>query len=310
MSAGGGSAGVLEAALARGERGANRIGFGAMRITGPGIWGEPPDPGACRALLRRAVELGVSVIDTADSYGPEVSESLIAEALHPYPPELVIATKGGLVRPGPSRWVPNGRPEHLRAACEGSLRRLRVERIDLYQLHRPDPGVPLEESVGALAELRREGKIRDVGVSNVTAGQLEKAREVTDIVSVQNRFNLADRRAGAVLAACERLGLAFLPWAPLEAGTIRGPVAARIASRHGVAPAQVALAWLLHTSPAIIPIPGTASAAHLEANMAAADLRLDDEELEALDDAAPARWRSQARSAAGRVRRAATRLRR
>jgi aryl-alcohol dehydrogenase-like predicted oxidoreductase len=252
-----------------------RFGFGAMRITGEGIWGDPPDPAAARALLRRVVELGVRFIDTADSYGPEVSERLIAEALHPYPPGLVIATKGGIVRPDRSSWVPDGRPEHLRAACEASLRRLRLERIDLYQLHTVDSRVPFEESVGALARLQQEGKIRHVGVSNVTASQLERARRIVKVVSVQNRYNVVDRSSDDVLQACERDGLAFIPWSPLVQGerdrgapqraALESWARARDLSVH-----QAALAWLLLKSPVMLPIPGTSKVPHLESNLAAA----------------------------------------
>jgi aryl-alcohol dehydrogenase-like predicted oxidoreductase len=261
----------------------NRMGFGAMRITGEGIWGEPPDREAAKAVLRRAVELDVNFIDTADSYGPEVSEVLIAEALYPYPEDLVIATKGGMVRPGPGQWDANGRPEHLREACEGSLRRLRLDQILLYQLHRPDPRVPLEESLGALVELKDAGKIRHIGVSNVNEEQLEQAMSITPIVSVQNRYNLLDRGSDPIVDACEIERLAFLPWAPVQGveanSTVKG-----IASGHGATPKQVALAWLLARSPAVLPIPGTGSVAHLEENIAAAGLQLSDEEVEALTD--------------------------
>jgi pyridoxine 4-dehydrogenase len=274
-----------------------RMGFGAMRITGRGIWGEPPDPHAARALLRTAVELGVDLIDTADSYGPEVSERLIAEALHPYPDHVVVATKGGLVREGPWRWHADGRPEHLRAACDGSLRRLRLERIDLYQLHTVDRAVPLEESVGALAELRQAGKIRHVGLSNVSVAQLERARTIVPIVSVQNRYSLLDRDSDDVIDVCQRDGLAFLPWFPLGKGALarpNGPLD-RVAGAHGATRAQVALAWLLHRSPAMVPIPGTSSEPHLRENVAAATLALDDAELAELAQVTP--------TAAERVRR-------
>jgi pyridoxine 4-dehydrogenase len=259
----------------------NRLGFGAMRITGEGIWGEPPDPESARALLRRVVELEINLIDTADSYGPEVSEQLIAEALHPYPDGLVIATKGGLRRTGPGEWPRDGRPEHLREACEGSLRRLRVERIDLYQLHAPDPEVPYAESVGALAELQREGKIRHVGISNVDTDQLDQALGIVEVVSVQNRFSVTERESQPVLDACERHRLAFFPWFPLAAGSAvhEGGALERIAVEHRASRAQVALAWLLQHSPAIVPIPGTSSIAHLEENVAAAALRLSDGEM-------------------------------
>jgi aryl-alcohol dehydrogenase-like predicted oxidoreductase len=259
-----------------------RMGFGAMRITGNGIWGEPADPDTCRAVLRRAVELGVDFIDTADSYGPEVSERLIAEALHPYPENLVIATKGGLVRPGPGRWDPDGRPEHLRAACEGSLKRLRLDEIPLYQLHRPDPRVPLEDSVGALVQLKDEGKIRHIGLSNVDEKEIARAMAITPVVSVQNMFNLSNRRSAAVLDLCETEQLAFIPWAPIGQGAPSGKALARVAAAHGATQQQTALAWLLARSPAILPIPGTASLAHLEENIAAASLRLSQAEVDEL----------------------------
>jgi pyridoxine 4-dehydrogenase len=266
----------------------HRLGFGAMRITGDGIWGPPADRDVALAVLRRAVELGVDLIDTADSYGPHVSEQLIAEALHPYPEGLVIATKGGLERGGPGDWSRNGRPEHLREACERSLRDLQVDRIDLYQLHAVDPDVPYAESVGALKELQDEGKIRHVGVSNVSAEQLEEARSIVDVVSVQNRFNLGDRSSADVLAVCERDGLGFFPWFPLAAGNLARPggVLAEIAEAHDATPGQVALAWLLARSPVMLPIPGTGSTAHLEENLGAADLSLTDDELERLEQAA------------------------
>ena len=256
----------------------NRLGYGAMRITGAGIWGEPPDREQAKAVLRRAVELDVNFIDTADSYGPEVSEKLIAEALFPYPDDLVIATKGGLERTGPGQWPPNGRPEHLREACEGSLGRLRLEQIALYQFHRPDPRVPLEDSIGALAQLKAEGKIRHIGVSNVTIEQLERAEKVTPVVSVQNRYNVSDRGSEAELDACQTEGLAFLPWAPIQ-DLERQTALHHIAEHHRATPAQVVLAWLLGRSPAMLPIPGTASVAHLEENVDAAGLTLDATEL-------------------------------
>ena len=261
-----------------------RIGFGAMRITGRGIWGNPPDRAAAIALLRRVVERGVNFIDTADSYGPEASEALIAEALHPYSPGLVIATKGGLVRPGPDRWEPDCRPAHLRQACEGSLRRLKLDRIDLYQLHTVDRDVPLEESIGALVDLQKQGKIRHIGVSNVTIQQLAHARKVAKIVSVQNRYNLSDRTNDSVLDACTRDGLAFLPWYPLGAGTLARSQSklSEIARRHNASPSQVALAWLLHRSPVVVPIPGTSSAEHFEENLAAASLHLSNDEFTAV----------------------------
>jgi len=265
----------------------NRLGFGAMRVTGSGVWGPPADREAAIAVLRRAVELDVSLIDTADSYGPGVSEELIAEALHPYPEGLVIATKGGLERTGPGEWPRNGRPEHLRNACEGSLRRLRVDRIDLYQLHSPDRDVPYADSVGALKELQEEGKIRHIGISNVTVQQLAQARSIVDVVTIQNRFNLTDRRSADVLAACEHDGLGFFPWFPLAAGDLARPggVVDEIAARHDATPGQVALAWLLVRSDVMLPIPGTGSVAHLEENVAAAQLELSDEEVEQLDSA-------------------------
>jgi pyridoxine 4-dehydrogenase len=261
-----------------------RMGFGAMRLTGQGIWGEPKDTEGAKAVLRRAVELGVTLIDTADSYGPEVSERLIAEALHPYPAGLVIATKGGLTRSGPGAWERNGKPTHLVAACEGSLKRLRLERIDVYQLHAVDPAVPFLDSLGTLVRLKEQGKIRHIGLSNVSVEQLEQARKVVPIVSVQNRYSLSDRSAEGVLDACTRLGLGFLPWYPLAAGDLNragGPLDT-IAKHHKAAPGQVALAWLLRRSPVVLPIPGTSSVAHLEENAAAAALKLTDEEFQAL----------------------------
>jgi aryl-alcohol dehydrogenase-like predicted oxidoreductase len=267
----------------------NRMGFGAMRITGPGIWGEPKDAAEARRVLRRAVELGVDFVDTADAYGPEVSERLIAEALHPYPQGLVIATKGGLVRPGPSSWVPDGRPEHLREACEASLKRLQLARIDLYQFHHIDPKVPLEDSIGELARLQKDGKIRHLGVSNFTVEELARARRVTPIVSVQNRYNIADRASADVLAVCEREGLAFIPWAPIARGssdTLESSAASKaldaLAKAHGVSVFQAAIAWLLAKSPAMLPIPGTSSVAHLEEDVAAARIKLSASELAAL----------------------------
>ena len=266
----------------------NRLGFGAMRITGPGIWGEPKEPAAARTVLRRAVELGVNFIDTADAYGPRVSEQLIAEALYPYPPGLVIATKGGLTRPGADQWIADGRPEHLREACEDSLRRLRLERIDLYQFHHIDPYVVLEYSIEALAELQRAGKIRHIGVSNFNTSELARARRIAPIVSVQNRYNLTDRRSDEVLGVCARDGLAFIPWAPIAGGSgdrleSRASQAVEAAARaHGVSVLQIAIAWLLGKSPAMLPIPGTSSLAHLEQNVAAASVRLSAAELAAI----------------------------
>jgi pyridoxine 4-dehydrogenase len=262
----------------------NRLGFGAMRITGPGIWGEPPDRDGAIQALRRAVALDVTFIDTADSYGPEVSERLIAEALYPYPDELVIATKGGLVRPGPGQWVPDGRPEHLRQACEGSLARLRLDRIDLYQFHRPDPKVPIAESIGALAELKDEGKIRHIGVSNVTEDQLREAERVTAVVSVQNRYNVVDRSSELILDLCDQEMLVFIPWAPIEEiGAI--PALLNVARRRGVTERQVALAWLLTRSPQVLPIPGSGSPEHVEQNIAAVSIELTPEEIRAINKA-------------------------
>ena len=264
-----------------------RLGFGAMRLTGKGIWGEPDDPAECRRVLERALELGVNFVDTADSYGPEVSERLIAEALHPYPDDLVIATKAGLERSGPNKWHPNGRPEHIREACEGSLSRLKLERIDLYQLHRIDREVPVEDSLGAMLELREEGKVHHIGLSEVSVDQLDQAREIAPIVSVQNRFNAADRSAEDVLEACERDGLGFIPWFPLETGGLadEGGALAEAAHGRGVAPAQLALAWLLHRSPVMLPIPGTSSVEHLEENLAAAEIELSEEEVREIEQA-------------------------
>jgi pyridoxine 4-dehydrogenase len=261
-----------------------RLGFGAMRITGPGTWGEPSNPVAARKVLRRAVELGVNLIDTADSYGPEVSERLIAEALHPYPDDLVIATKGGHKRGGPYQWTTDCRPSSLREACEASLRRLRLERIDLYQLQKVDPKVPLEESVGALTELQAEGKLRHIGLSNVTVDELARAQSVAPIVSVQNRYNLVERASEDVLEVCDRDQLAFIPWMPLARGTLAGRRRrlSRIAAAQGATPGQVALAWLLRRSRVMLPIPGTASVAHLEENVAAGDLRLTEQDMAAL----------------------------
>jgi pyridoxine 4-dehydrogenase len=271
-----------------------RLGFGAMRLTGDGIWGPPDDPDQARAVLRRAVELGVDLIDTADSYGPEVSENLIAEALHPYPDGLVIATKGGLRRTGPGRWPRDARPERLKEACEASLRRLRLERIDLYQLHSPDPAVPFEDSVGALKELQDEGKIRHVGISNVSLDQVERARELVDVATVQNRYNLADRHSEDVLDACERARIGFIPWFPLATGDLAGPGGPLddVARDHDATPGQIALAWLLGRSPVMLPIPGTSTVEHLEENVASADVDLSGAEMDRL--AAASRGRSAA----------------
>jgi pyridoxine 4-dehydrogenase len=262
----------------------NRMGFGAMRLTGPGIWGEPRNPEGARRVLRRAVELDVNFIDTADSYGPEVSERLIREALWPYPAGLVIATKGGLLRDGPDLWRPDGRPSHLRQALVSSLKRLGLERIDLYQFHRPDPAVPYEESVGELVRLQDEGKIRHIGVSNVNEEQLDRALALTEIVSVQNRYNLSDRASEGVLEQCASWGMAFLPWYPLAASqlTRAGNRLAEVASGHGATPGQLALAWVLARSPVMLPIPGTSSVEHLEENIAAAAIRLSPRDVELL----------------------------
>jgi aryl-alcohol dehydrogenase-like predicted oxidoreductase len=261
-----------------------RMGFGAMRLTGPGIIGPPADRDQSRRVLRRAIELGVTFIDTADSYGPNVSEEIIAEALHPYPQGLVIGTKAGFLRPGPHQWKMNGRPEHIRAACDGSLRRLRVDRIDLFQLHRIDPAVPEEDQFGVLDELRRAGKIRLIGLSEVGVEAIERARRQLPIASVQNRYNLGDRASDPVLDYCEAHGIAFLPWYPLNAGSLVEPAALpRIARKHGASSMQIALAWLLGRSPVMLPIPGTSKVAHLEENMAAAALRLDPDDQSALD---------------------------
>jgi pyridoxine 4-dehydrogenase len=257
-----------------------RMGFGAMRLTGPGIWGPPPDPREAVRVLRRAIELGVDFIDTADSYGPQVSERLIAEALYPYPEGLVIATKGGFERPGPSQWIPNGRPEYLRRQLEGSLERLRLRRIDLYQLHRIDPKVPEHEQFGAIRDFQREGLVRHVGLSEVSTEELQRARAVLPVVSVQNRYNVSDRKWGGVVEYCKREGLAFIPWFPLSAGRLNetGPLT-QIAQRRAATVHQVALAWLLAYSSAMLVIPGTSSLAHLEENVAAAELRLSAEDL-------------------------------
>ena len=260
----------------------NRLGFGAMRIAGgEQVWGEPQDASEARHVLRRAVELGVNFIDTADAYGPDISERLICEALHPYASGLVIATKGGIVRPSAPEWVANGRPEHLREACEGSLRRLKLERIDLYQLHCVDQQVPLEESIGALADLQKQGKIRHIGVSNFNVDEVVRARTVARIVSVQNRYNFLQRKSSDVLNLCAREGLAFIPWAPIAHGA-GGTDLETLAKAHGVSAVQIAIAWLLAKSPAMLPIPGTSSLAHLEENLAAARIHLSAAELEHL----------------------------
>jgi len=260
----------------------SRVGFGAMRLTGQGIWGPPKDRKAAIAVLRRAVELEINFIDTADSYGPHVSEELIAEALFPYPKGLVIATKGGWNRPGPNQWTHDASPAHLREAVEGSLKRLRLDRIDVYQLHAPDPVVPLEASLETLAELRNQGKIRLIGLSNVTREHIERGRKIVPIASVQNRYSFADREWDYVVDYCESNGIAFIPWFPLGAGTVAGEVLDEIAQAHHATPKQVALAWLSRRSPVMLPIPGTSSIAHLEQNVAAAAVHLTKEEYERL----------------------------
>jgi pyridoxine 4-dehydrogenase len=265
----------------------HRLGFGAMRITGDGIWGPPDDPEEAKRVLRRVVELGIDLIDTADSYGPEVSENLIAEVLHPYPDDLVIATKGGLRRTGPGQWPRDARPERLKETCEGSLRRLKLERIDLYQLHSPDPQVPYQDSVGALKELQEEGKIRYVGVSNVSVEELEQARGIVDVVTVQNRYNVDDRHSEDVLEACEQAGIGFIPWFPLATGRLAEPGGPldRIARERDATPAQIALAWLLARSPVMIPIPGTSSVEHLEEDFAATRIELSASEVDEIGSA-------------------------
>ncbi|HVM65203.1 MAG TPA: aldo/keto reductase [Acidimicrobiales bacterium] len=269
-----------------GDLDVNRMGFGAMRITGPGIWGEPPDRDEAVRVLRRAVELGVQLIDTADSYGPFVSEDLIAAALWPYPDDVVIATKGGLVRTGPGQWHPVGRPEYLVQCVEMSLRRLRLDCIDLYQFHEIDARVPLEESIGAIADMQRQGKVRHVGVSNFTVAELARARSVATVVSVQNEYNVADRRSEDVLEVCARDGLGFIPWAPVADGRLTRPgaVLEQAAAAHGVTLAQLSLAWLLHRSPVILPIPGTGTVAHLEENVGAASVQLSEHDWRAVED--------------------------
>jgi aryl-alcohol dehydrogenase-like predicted oxidoreductase len=267
-----------------------RLGFGAMRITGEGIWGEPADRAEAIRVLRRAVELGINFIDTADSYGPNVSEEIIAEALYPYPAGLVIATKGGFMRTGPNQWVENGKPEHLRSACEGSLRRLRLERIDLYQLHRIDPKVPAEDQIGTLKDLQAQGKIKHIGLSEVSVQQIQHARTIVPIVSVQNRYSVSDRGSEDVLKYCEKEKLGFIPWFPLAAGRVSGsesPIS-RIAAQWNATPSQVALAWLLSRSPVMLPIPGTSKVKHLEENVAAATLKVDAKRMQELDRMAAA----------------------
>jgi pyridoxine 4-dehydrogenase len=265
----------------------HRLGYGAMRITGEGVWGPPADHDGALRVLRRAVELDVNFIDTADSYGPYVSEELIAEALHPYPAGLTVATKGGLVRTGPGEWFPVGNPKYLRQEVEMSLLRLKLDRIPLYQFHRPDPAVPYEDSVGELAALKGEGKIEHVGISNVTVAQLAQARAVTDIATVQNLYNLADRSSEDVLTACEEAGIGFIPWFPIAVGELARPGGPldEVSSRHGASPGQLALAWLLRRSPVMLPIPGTSSVEHLEENVAAAGIELTDDEFTALEQA-------------------------
>jgi aryl-alcohol dehydrogenase-like predicted oxidoreductase len=273
-----------------GELSVWRLGYGAMQITGPGIWGPPKDPKTAIQVLRRAIDLGVNLIDTADSYGPYVSEELICQALHPYPAGLVIATKAGLVRTGPGRWIPVGRPEYLRQECEMSLRRLRVERLDLFQLHRIDPHVPADEQFGLLRDLQAEGKVHHVGLSEAGVSDIQAAQRIVPIVTVQNRYNLADRNYEAVLDYCTAQGIGFIPWFPIASGKLAraGAVTERVARAIGATPAQVSLAWLLQRSPALIPIPGTASVAHLEENCAAAMLKLSDEHLQQLAQTASA----------------------
>ena len=274
-----------------GDKRVHRLGFGAMRITGKGIWGPPKDRREAINVLRRAVDLGVDLIDTADSYGPHVSEEIIAEALHPYPKGLVIATKAGLERPGPDQWETNGHPAHLRKACEGSLKRLRLDRIDLYQLHRIDPKVPAEDQIGTMRDLRQEGKIAHVGLSEVGVAELEMARSIVPIVTVQNKYNLVDRAYDAMIEHCERIGVGFIPWFPLATGKLAAPGGplARAAERLNATPSQVAIAWLLARSPVMLPIPGTSSVRHLEENMGGALLHLSDDELRALSETTGAR---------------------
>jgi aryl-alcohol dehydrogenase-like predicted oxidoreductase len=263
----------------------NRLGFGAMRITGNGIWGPPADRDGAKATLRRAIELGVNFIDTADSYGPHVSEELISETLHPYPDDLVIATKGGLERTGPGRWPANGRPEHLIDACEGSLRRLKLEQIPLYQFHRPDPAVPLEDSIGALVTLKEQGKIRHIGLSNVTEEQVRRAQRLTPVVSIQNRYNVDDRRSESLVDLCEQEQMVFLPWAPIQDLDSNRTVQ-ETARRYHAAPRQIVLAWLLARSRSILPIPGTGSVSHLDDNIAAAAIKLTTAEVASVTDTA------------------------
>jgi pyridoxine 4-dehydrogenase len=276
-------AGVAGTIDVGGDLTVNRLGFGAMRITGDGIWGEPADRDEAKAVLRRAIELGVNFIDTADSYGPRVSEELISETLYPYPDDLVIATKGGLERPGPGQWPANGRPEHLIEACEGSLRRLKLDQIPLYQFHRPDPAVPLEDSIGALVTLKEQGKIRHIGVSNVTEDQLRRAQRLTPIVSIQNRYNAEDRQSESLVDLCEQEQMVFLPWAPIQ-NLNRNRIVREIAQRYDATPRQIVLAWLLARSPSILPIPGTGSVSHLDDNVAAAAIKLTPADVASLTD--------------------------
>jgi pyridoxine 4-dehydrogenase len=275
-----GNAGTIDVG---GDLTVNRLGFGAMRVTGAGIWGPPADRDEAKAVLRRAIELGINFIDTADSYGPHISEELIHEALHPYPDDLVIATKGGLERTGPGQWPANGRPEHLIEACEGSLRRLELEQVPLYQFHRPDPNVPLEDSIGALVTLKEQGKIRHIGLSNVTENQLRRAQRLTPIVSIQNRYNVDDRRSESLVDLCEQEQMAFLPWAPIQ-NLDSNRTVQQLAQRYGATPRQIVLAWLLARSPAILPIPGTGSVSHLDDNVAAAAIKLTLAEVASLTD--------------------------
>jgi pyridoxine 4-dehydrogenase len=276
--------------LIGGDLRVTRLGFGAMRITGPGIWGEPADRAEAIRVLQRAVELGINFIDTADSYGPHVSEEIIAEALYPYPAGLVIATKGGFDRPGPDKWVENGKPEHLRSACEGSLRRLHLDRIDLYQLHRIDPKVPAEDQLGTLKDLQAQGKIKHIGLSEVNVKQIQHTRTIVPIVSVQNRYSIADRGSEDVLEYCEKEKMGFIPWFPLAAGRVSGPDSAigRIAAQWKSTPSQVALAWLLARSPVMLPIPGTSKVKHLEENVAAVEIKIDADKMKELDSLARA----------------------
>jgi pyridoxine 4-dehydrogenase len=275
-----GNAGTIDVG---GDLTVNRLGFGAMRVTGAGIWGPPGDRDEAKAVLRRAIELGINFIDTADSYGPHISEELIHEALHPYPDDLVIATKGGLERTGPGQWPANGRPEHLIEACEGSLRRLELEQVPLYQFHRPDPTVPLEDSIGALVTLKEQGKIRHIGLSNVTENQLRRAQRITPIVSIQNRYNVDDRRSESLVDLCEQEQMVFLPWAPIQ-NLDSNRTIQQLAQRYGATPRQIVLAWLLARSPAILPIPGTGSVSHLDDNVAAPAIKLTLAEVASLTD--------------------------